>query len=121
MSTTLCKPSEEAEAVRYRRPVYSVEENKSEYVVAIRVPGCTKDDIQIDFDKDVLSVRTNRSTQDSNRKSLHREFSESNYELKLNLNVRIDSDKVNAKTEDGILRVTLPVAEEAKAKQIAVN
>ena len=126
MSTTLSKPenttSKNTTTVNYRRPVYQVHELEGAYEVQVHVPGCSKEGIQIDHEKDVLTIQASRKESvNPDWKLLHREIREADYQLKLNLNVNIAAEKITAKTEDGVLKIHLPIAEEAKPRQIAVE
>ena len=126
MSTTLSKPETTANkattTVNYRRPVYQVHNLEDAYEVQVQVPGCSKEGIQIDHEKDVLTIQaTRKEAVNADWKLLHREIRDADYQLKLSLNVDINADKISAKTEDGVLKIHLPISEQAKPRQIAVE
>lgn len=126
MNTALSKhenaPSTQTTTVQYRRPAYEVFELEGAYEVQVQVPGCNKEGIQIHHEKDVLTIQANRKeVVNADWKRLHREIPESDFQLKLNLNVNINSEQITAKTEDGVLRIHLPIADEAKPRQITVD
>lgn len=124
MNTTLLNPSDQTTTttVNFRRPVYSVEALEDAYEVRVQVPGCNKEGIHLSHEKDALTiVATRKDVKNPDWRLLHREIRNSDYELKLNLNVDIDIEKISANTEDGILKIHLPVAEQAKPKLIQVD
>jgi len=53
--------------------------------------------------------------------SLYRESSRANFELTLSHEGDVDAEKISAELKDGILRLTLPKAEAAKPRKIAIN
>jgi HSP20 family protein len=124
MSTTITKTPEtnRTSEVQYRRPLYSIHSLDGAYEVRVMVPGCSKEGIQISLEHDVLSIQASRKGPlAEDWKQLHREVVPADFRLKLNLNVNIAADRISAKTEDGVLTLNLPVAEEAKPRQITVE
>lgn len=122
ISKTESAPSTQTTSVQYRRPAYEVVNLEGAYEVHVQVPGCNKEGIQIHHEKDVLTIQaTRQNVVNADWKRIHREIPESDFQLKLNLNVDINSEQITAKTEDGVLRIHLPIAEEAKPRQISVD
>lgn len=124
MNTTLSKQRDNTTAnpVNYRRPAYSVVTLEDAYEVRVQIPGVNKEGINLSCEKDTLTVSASRKEPGKDDwKLLHRELRPSDYELKLNLNVDIDTDKITANTQDGILTIRLPVAEQAKPRLIQVD
>jgi HSP20 family protein len=124
MNTTLSNPNENTTTttVNYRRPAYTVDALEGSYEVRVQVPGCNKEGINLAHEKDTLTIVASRKdVRNPDWRLLHREVRDSDYELKLNLNVDIDIDKISANTEDGVLIIRLPVAEQTKPKLIQVD
>lgn len=125
MSNELCKRDDNqatASRTQYRTPKYSVTQNDDAYEVEVYVPGVTKDQVNVTLEKDTLTVVASRSSvKPENWKLVSGEYSSTDYELKLNINVDINEDNISAKTENGVVTISLPVAEAAKAKTITVN
>lgn len=110
------------QAVNYLRPHYEVGQDKEAYTVKVYVPGATKDTVKIVVDKDTLSIEAARRPIGAEGwKARYREIPTADYRLRLDLNAPVDAEKISAKTEHGILSITLPVAEAAKPRQITVN
>jgi HSP20 family protein len=104
------------------RPSYNTEELKDAYEVRVFMPGVNKDGITISLNNDELSITGKRTAAiPSGWRVLSRESRCEDYELRLSLNVEIDGSKINAKTENGVLTLTLPKAETVKPRQIAIQ
>lgn len=109
-------------------PAINVIDNDKDYMVELAAPGLTKDDFQVHITDDGnLKIKMEKKdTQERSDKGhyLRREFSYSKYEQTLLLPDDIDKNKIVAKVNDGVLRVTLPkmVVEEPKvARKISVD
>lgn len=116
------RPPQTAENRRLRVPHYEVASDKHAYDVRVYMPGVPKGESDITIDGDVLTIEGRKNKAGSHDwKTLHREISNDDFKLRLQLNVDIDAEKVSATTEAGVLTVHLPVAEEAKPRRIAVD
>lgn len=100
-----------------RRPKYNVPinitETESTYTVEVFATGFTKEDITVTVADDVLLI--SGSKKDVAKKNFSRqEFPIKNFERSLDLNGQIDTEKVSAKNENGVLLVTLPKSPDAR-------
>lgn len=112
----------EARAERYIRPAYEVIPGGESYEVRVTMPGVDKAGLSVTLEKDDLLIEGRRAAwRQPSWQPVHREISDANYRLRLQLNVAINEEKITARIEDGILSVTLPVAEEAKPRTIAIE
>lgn len=92
------------------------------FVAEIEMPGVEPDSIDIDVDDRTLTVRAERSTKKSDEVEwVSRERRSGAFARQLNLGRGLATDKISADYEDGVLTLTIPVAEEAKPRKIAVN
>ena len=94
-------------------PAINVKENKDEYDIELAAPGTTKEDFNVNLDNDgnlVIKMEHKDNKKDENKKEhyLRREFSYSNYEQALTLPEDVETGKLEAKVENGVLHVTLP-------------
>jgi len=104
------------------KPRFRVRTNVENYTIQVELPGVKKENVSVNLDKDLLSVRGTRSTTPpADWKPLYRELSDVNYQLRLKLNVPVEDSKLSAKLEDGILTLTLPLKEAAKPRTISVS
>lgn len=104
------------------RPFYDVSERGDSYDVRVYMPGVSKQGTQISLENDELTIVGTRTqiVPDSWR-TVSRESCNDNYQLRLRLNVEIDGERISARTEGGVLRLTLPKAEAAKPRAIAIE
>lgn len=125
MTTELKKHEEQTPAKReatYRRPYYTVDGNKEHYTVEVYMPGVAKDDYNISLSRNELLVEGHKVLPlPTGAKWLHREITPEGYKLRLQLNVDVDPDAISAKSEDGILTITLPVAKESRPRTIKIK
>ena len=102
-------------ATNTRFPVDLYEDNDNTYVRA-ELPGVNRDDIRVEVVDGYLTVTASRKTPASDGKT-EEAFS---FSRSVGLNNKVQSDKVSAAYENGILTVTLPKREETKPKKITV-
>jgi HSP20 family protein len=97
-------------------PRVDFSESDSEFVIAAELPGVEEKDIQISLEEGVLTLRAERSAEESKDENglRHVETYRGKYERKLRLPSEVDADAVKAVYKSGILTVTLPKLPEAK-------
>ena len=104
-------------------PVLDVLEDKDNYIVNVEVAGLKREDITVTIDDGSLVIAGERKAAilapETNVQHTERFYGK--FERVLALPTAVASDKVKADYKDGVLTITLPKAEEAKPKQIAVN
>jgi len=128
MSTTnidTCKASASANAAKInasRRPRYDVSENDDGFNVRVSMPGVSRSDVTISYEKDTLRIVGTRSHLAPNGwRPLHRELSNRDYQLELRLNIEVNTDRIEASLENGILDLSLPKTEALKPRKIKVK
>jgi HSP20 family protein len=100
-----------------------IEENEDNYVIEASVPGLAPEDIKIEVEDGVLTIRAEHEGEDEQeREGWHlRERFAGTVERKLRLGKDINSEAIEAHLEHGVLTLTLSKAEEAKPKLIEVK
>ena len=125
MSTELSKheaPLSKLRKHEYVRPYYEITDLEHAYEVSVHLPGVDKDRSTVTLEKDTLIVEAERSPHwKEGWKPIHREIPKADYRLRLQLNIIVDESKISAKSQDGILKIHLPVAEEAKPRTIKIK
>ncbi|MDD3568738.1 MAG: Hsp20/alpha crystallin family protein [Bacteroidales bacterium] len=100
-------------------PSANIKEDVDGFEVELAAPGFDKGDFKIDLDKDVLTIssvkQVENETNEGQRFTL-REFSYQSFSRSFTLPNIVDNDKIAAKYENGILRISIPKKEEAKPK-----
>ena len=104
-------------------PAVDIAEESDRLVVHAEVPGVKKEDLNIEYNDGVLSIRGERKVeQTQNERNYHRvERTYGTFVRSFNLPRTVDAEKIAARYEDGILEVTIPKREEAKPRQISIN
>lgn len=97
-----------------------------EFIVKIDLPGVSSDSIDIDVDDRTLTVRAERvqqelRTEDENNRWVSRERSFGSYARQLTLGAGLNLAEITADYTDGVLTLTIPVAEEAKPRKVKVT
>ncbi len=110
-------------AVAATYPLINVYEDKDKLVVTAELPGMTKEKVSITFSDGVLTISGKQEQPESvkNMNAVRKERIDGEFEKSLNIPVKVDQDKISASFSNGILTITLPKAEDAKPKVIAIE
>jgi len=94
-----------------------------EIVVTASLPGVKPEDIEVTFEDNVLAIKAERKeeTETADETYLLRERSYGTFYRAIRLPETINADKITSNYDNGVLTVTLPIAEEKKPKQIKVK
>jgi HSP20 family protein len=97
-------------------------ESGDHFEAGVELPGMRKEDIDISLRDGTLTISGERKHESTNGEMAQRtERYVGTFRRSIALPTRVDASKVSAIYQDGILKVTLPKAEEAKPKQIQVS
>ncbi len=84
--------------------------------VHLFVPGRTKKDFDINLDKDILTV-SGKEKETSEGEYLQKEFSTKEFKRNFQVSDAVDTDKIEASYENGVLSLKLPFREDKKPKK----
>ena len=92
------------------------------FVARLDLPGVDPSTIDVDIDERTLTVRAERTDDegDGERRWLVRERPVGTFARQLTLGYGVALDRIAADYRDGVLTLTIPVAEEAKPRKISV-
>ena len=102
-------------------PAVDVYQDNEQFTVYAELPGLKKEEIEISLNGDTLTIGGERKHEANGDQGFRTERYFGKFQRSLTLPVSVNSEKVNATYKDGILKVVLPKAEEAKPKQIPVS
>lgn len=103
-------------------PALNVWEENEVFHVEAEVPGLNLEDLDISVKDDELTIKGERKASREEGAAYHRrERSFGQFERTHKLPASVDATKVEARLKDGVLRITLPKAEAAKARKISVR
>ena len=91
------------------------------FVIEFDLPGVQPETLDIDVERNVLTVRAERPSKNGDWEMLAAERPTGLFSRQLVLGDNLDLDRLEARYDDGVLRLTVPVAERAKARKIEVT
>jgi HSP20 family protein len=119
--TTQTQPVAESTSARPAvAPTVDIYENEHEYLVLADLPGVTNDGVEIRFEKGELSLYAKRNDL-SGGQVLGSEILGADYRRLFHIPETVDSERIDAKLQAGVLHLTLPKASKAKPRQITVK
>jgi HSP20 family protein len=102
-------------------PPVDVAETQDKILVRAELPGVKQDQIQIEFENGVLTIRGDRALQKQDGVTWHRvERTYGSFSRSFTLPRTVDAEKISAAYRDGVLEIEVPKKEEAKPKQIRI-
>ena len=103
-------------------PAVDILENENEIIVFADMPGVNSKNVDIDLREGVLTIQGQIDPVEGEKEvSVYREFNWGNYLRQFTLSDAIDQEKITAKMDQGVLRLTLPKAEKLKPQKIQVT
>jgi len=112
---------EPAKDTRRIVPPVDIYETSNDVILIADIPGVTKENLQLDIDKDELTIRGTFEEQNTGGEKLIGECIYGEYNRTFTLGDIIDREKIAAKLENGVLTITLPKHERVKPKKISIE
>ena len=91
------------------------------FVVEFDLPGVRADSLNLDVERNTLTVRAECPVRDPNQEMVAAERPRGVFSRQLFLGDNLDTDAIEATYHDGVLRLTIPVAEKAKPRKIEIS
>jgi HSP20 family protein len=92
-----------------------------EFVVLFDLPGCSADSINLTVERNVLTVHAERTRADEDIELLIGERPQGTFSRQLFLAETLDTEQIAADYTDGVLRLRLPVKEQAKPRRVDIS
>jgi len=104
-------------------PAVNIHETDDAYHLELNAPGRNKEDFSINVEQGVLTVGFEKKEENKTEgyKTIRREFSYQSFKRSFNLDENIDSDNIQAKYENGVLKLLLPRKEQPKPSTKQIN
>jgi len=112
---------ERTEYQEFMTPVVNIFETKDGYALEAEMPGVNKDGLEITLEGNEITILGRRVAEPPNGEMLFRERSATDYRRVFELDPAIDTGKISAKMEQGMLLLTLPKSERVKPRKITVS
>jgi HSP20 family protein len=100
-------------------PSVNISDTNDNFIVEMAIPGLKKSDFNINVEDDVLTISAEINEEHKEevaRNYSRREFGYSSFKRTFSLPESVETEKITAQYNDGILNLTLPKREEAKQK-----
>ena len=101
-------------------PSVNIRETGKEYIFEVAAPGLERKDFDLELENHVLkiSVEKEEKTEDKDNGYYRKEYSFSSFARSFTLPENVKEGSIDAKYENGILRVTVPKAKEAPVQPV---
>ena len=99
-------------------------ENDTHYSLQVIAPGLKKEDIQLNLEKNILTISHEQKEEESaevKNKILRNEYKFKSFKRSFTLNDKIDTSGIEAKYNDGILNITLPKKENTEPEPHSIT
>ena len=104
-------------------PAIDISEDEGKYVVTVEIPGASRDDVSLEVEENVLTVRGEKKSEREEKKEkghwLERTYG--SFCRSFTLPADAATDRISAAHQDGVLRIEIPKVEKSKPQQIAIK
>lgn len=115
------RPTAEPAAQRFITPEVNIYETQDGYLVEAEMPGVSKDGLEVTLEGHEITIIGRRNHADLPGSALLRESHAADFRRAFELDPVIDTTRISARMEQGILRLTLPKSEQVKPRRISVE
>lgn len=105
-------------------PAVNVEETKDELVLTAELPGIKREDVQIEVENNILSISGERREERTENEEKRYHLWERHYgsfQRSFTLPRTVRADDISADYDNGLLRIHMPKAEEARTRKITIG
>ena len=107
--------------LEYVSPDVNISETKDGYVLEAEMPGVNKEGLEITLEGNEITIVGHRKNEVVTGTPLFRERTLADYRRVFELDPAIDTARIAAKMDQGVLSLTLPKSEKVKPRKIAVD
>jgi len=101
-------------------PVATVLENADGYTLEVEMPGVSKENLEMWVENNELTILGRRTIPATEGTLIHRESRPENFRRSFEIDPSIDTGRISATIEQGVVTLILPKAEQVKPRKIAV-
>lgn len=103
-------------------PYTDILEKEEGFYIVMDLPGVNKEDLELNLKDNELEVRAKSHVEKPEKsKNIHVEFVDGEFKRQFTLSETVDKDKIKASLKNGVLKLFLPKAEEAKPRKIEIT
>jgi len=107
--------------VEFITPSVNIFETKDGYLVEAEMPGVTKDGLEVTLEGNEITIVGHRAPEPAAGQVLFSECANTDFRRVFEMDPAIDTAKITAKMNQGVLTLTLPKSERVKPRKIAVD
>jgi len=108
-------------AEQFVTPVASVVEDSDAYLLRVEMPGVNKEGLEISVENNELTIIGRRDLAQVEGTLIHRESRTEDFRRVFEFDPSLDTSKISARIDEGVLTLTLPKAEQVKPRKITVS
>jgi len=109
------------QALQFISPEVNIYETQDGYVLQAEMPGVNKEGLEITLEGTEITIVGHRRLEPLNGEQLFRESHNNDFRRVFELDPAIDTSKISAKMDQGVLILTLPKSEKVKPRKIKVD
>jgi HSP20 family protein len=101
-------------------PAVNVTENEQNYSVSVAAPGLKKEDFKIGLSRNMLTISAEKDEENEEKEGKYnrKEYNYSSFSRSFTLPEEVNREQIDAKYEDGVLKLVLPKKEEVKKANV---
>lgn len=105
------------------RPNLDIEESEKTYKILTDLPGLSREDLKLSVENNVLTISGERKSEREDKENgyLYRERCTGKFKRAFALPENTKADEIKANLKNGVLSLTIPKEEKAKAKKIEIK
>lgn len=112
--------TERAQTIQFVAPDVNIYETKDGYTLEAEMPGVSKDGLEITLEGHEITITGHRAAEVFSGDALFRERHAADYRRVFELDPMIDTARISARMNQGVLFLTLPRSEQLKPRKITV-
>jgi HSP20 family protein len=106
---------------RHLTPAVNIYETKEAYVIEAEMPGVRKEDLAVTVEGNEVVIEGRRQADTGRAGLLYRESQDADFRRSFELHPEIDTTKIGARMNQGVLTLTLPKVELVKPRRVTVG
>jgi len=103
------------------QPQVNITEGRDGYVLEAEMPGVSKEGLEVLLEGNELTIVGRRATEVPQAQLLYRESADRDYRRSFELDPAIDTGRIQARMDNGVLYLELPKSEKVKPRKISVE
>jgi HSP20 family protein len=112
---------QDQQPVQYVIPLADVQSTPEGYTIRAEMAGVDKSGLEITVDNGELTIVGHRHSEESSAEPIYREIRRNDFRRVYELDPAIDTTKIAARIDQGVLTLTLPKAETVKPRKVTVD